>query len=211
MSVIELYVAKWQDGSWSVYGDPNVVVGTGGGGGGGGTVLNDPGPISDADTVGPLLGVALYYRDPNGGWYALPGDNANGGQLRVADLTLLSTIWDGSNDTPWDGSGTPTLSRLLQGVYSEFNRGATPDISQVPVDDTPTLINAAAPLRRSLILTNMGSDTVFIHTSNAVSSLNGYPLVLNASMTIQNQADVYGICASGQTAVVAYYADSALL
>jgi hypothetical protein len=86
-----------------------------------------------------------------------------------------------------------------------------PEVSQVNVDDTATLLvsDESGPVgrnedgRMTYELYNVGPDSVFLGAAD-VDSESGMPLPANSSRTIAFRfgSKLWGVCASGETADV---------
>jgi hypothetical protein len=58
--------------------------------------------------------------------------------------------------------------------------------------------------RKNIRFWNLGPNTAYLGRSSGVSSATGYPVIMNNGDTeLQHQEEVYAICASGETAVIA--------
>ena len=77
------------------------------------------------------------------------------------------------------------------------------DTNQVSVANTETLIVAANPTRRAVIITNLGTTAVYLGNSTGVTTGNGdlLPGIVGASVTIPTTAAIYGIAATGSQSV----------
>lgn len=80
----------------------------------------------------------------------------------------------------------------------------SPDVAtnQVTVADTATLIRAADPRRRGLLIVNHGTTAVFVGDST-VTTTTGLLLagVVGASVSVPTKGAVYGVVASGSQVV----------
>ena len=80
--------------------------------------------------------------------------------------------------------------------------------NQVAMSDTAASIIASNTSRRKLILTNTGSDIVFIGNSSSVvdtanNANGGYPIIADETFYLNDyDGVVYGICASGLTSEI---------
>lgn len=79
--------------------------------------------------------------------------------------------------------------------------GSTLSIEAVPVGTKATQLVAANSNRISVLLFNDGSSTVFIGSSNTVSTKNGFPLFPRQYLVINTTGAVFGISESGTNAV----------
>jgi len=84
----------------------------------------------------------------------------------------------------------------------------TSTYNQVSMSDTATSIISSNSNRKRLLIVNLGSDTVYIGNSSSVvdtadNANGGYPLKnLDEISLADYTGDIYGICASGETATV---------
>jgi hypothetical protein len=87
-------------------------------------------------------------------------------------------------------------------VYNLVIKSRIP-AKEIIIGDTPTKIPVIPLLRRmSIMIRNWGSQIIYIGESN-VTVAQGFPLDPRAllQLTIEEEADVYGIVASGNCAV----------
>jgi hypothetical protein len=75
--------------------------------------------------------------------------------------------------------------------------------ASVDTADTEVLIIAANSSRQTLLITNNGSNTIFLGLTG-VADTTGYPLDPTQSILLYNREAVYGICASGLTSDARY-------
>ena len=75
-----------------------------------------------------------------------------------------------------------------------FNGYVVKEVEAIITSDTAITINANG---NSLSLTNNGANTIYIGTTSAVTSANGYPLKADASTMIKNT--IYVVMESGAT------------
>jgi hypothetical protein len=118
----------------------------------------------------------------------------------VATVTTLTSI---TNDVSIDDGGNTITIDGTVGVTD-----ATPTTlanNQVAIDTTADLILAGSASTRSVLIKNIGAQSVYIGTS-AVTSANGYKLAANAAVGIDTEAAIYGICAAGESSTVCYLA-----
>ena len=80
-------------------------------------------------------------------------------------------------------------------------------MATVTVLDTATLILADNPKRLSVIINNVGDETVYIGQTDSVTSADGVPLLQNATLTEDSGGTkvycgpIYGITASSTSDV----------
>lgn len=78
---------------------------------------------------------------------------------------------------------------------------AAPTYNTVTITTNATLIAAANPERKGLLIANNGDDTVYIGFTSAVTTTTGFPLYASATLSNDNllaafRGNVYGIVAS---------------
>ena len=79
--------------------------------------------------------------------------------------------------------------------------GSTLSITTVSVGTTATQLVGANSNRISVLLFNDGASTVFIGSSNTVSTTNGFPLFPQRYLVINTTGAVFGISQSGTNTV----------
>ena len=86
----------------------------------------------------------------------------------------------------------------------------TTTYDQVSMTTAAALIIASNANRKQLMIKNMGSDTVYIGDANTVvdtadNANGGYKITMDQILYLDDYTgDVYGICAGGETATIAY-------
>jgi hypothetical protein len=76
---------------------------------------------------------------------------------------------------------------------------------QAAMSQTAALIKDSNGSRRSIIVCNSGSSTIYIAGTSGVTSSNGFPLTASFCVTLdRTQAAVYGICATGLTSTASF-------
>ena len=75
--------------------------------------------------------------------------------------------------------------------------------ASVDMADTEVLIIAANANRKTLLITNNGSNTVFLGATG-LADTDGFPIEVGQSILLYNQEAVYGICSSGETSDIRY-------
>lgn len=75
--------------------------------------------------------------------------------------------------------------------------------SQVTVGAAATLISPDTAGRDTVTIMNLGSTPVYLGNSANVTTANGFPLpgTVNATVTMETTAPIYGIVAAGSQAV----------
>lgn len=79
--------------------------------------------------------------------------------------------------------------------------GSTLSITTESVGTKATQLVAANSNRIAVLLFNVGSSTVFIGSSNTVSTKNGFPLFPRHYLVINTTGAVFGISESGTNTV----------
>ncbi len=87
-------------------------------------------------------------------------------------------------------------------------RGATIDSGSASVTTTPAAVLSADSTRRSVVLTNLGSDSVWIGDSGVVAN-TGIKIAPEGSLTIDHAPTpaIYAVASSG-TQTVAYFVEA---
>lgn len=128
------------------------------------------------------------------------------GNLRAAGATTalrsaLMGVTDGTNQRAARGLADGTLAVAEQGP-------ATAAYAQVSIPTTVggTLIKASNATRRSIVITNDGTQLIYVG-ANGLAAATGKSLVAGASITLTSQAAIYGLSSSG-TQNVSYAEES---
>lgn len=87
--------------------------------------------------------------------------------------------------------------------YYQGAMAGTLNHASVDMADTEVLIIAANANRKTLLITNNGTDTIFLGLTG-VADTTGFPLLVTESILLYNQEAMYGICASGLTSDARY-------
>ena len=82
---------------------------------------------------------------------------------------------------------------------SYFNATLTSTLNygNISVGTTATLIKATNSSRKSILIRNNGSATLYIGGNNAVTTSNGHGVIAGQSIYVKDQDEIYGIVASG--------------
>lgn len=83
------------------------------------------------------------------------------------------------------------------GYYSGDTRFAFPHVGQVTVTTSPTLIVPANKSRLSIVITNAGTATVYIDSSQTPTTGGSHALLAGNSISLVSTTGVYGIVATG--------------
>ena len=89
------------------------------------------------------------------------------------------------------GRGDITDNRIVGAIQIEGSADA--DYGAVTCANTATQLVAADTNRKSVLITNNGTEFIYIGNDASVTTANGIPLDKNASITIETQSSVYGI------------------
>jgi len=171
-------------------------------GGGSLTIDDGGGSITVDGTVSVVGGGTVYTED----------DASTGGEAGPLTMTVRSDT--PSSTTSADGDFQNLKSDSTGHLYVKHtdavdtvNLGATIDSGSVSVTTSAAIVKAADSTRRSLVLTNLGSDYVFIGDS-AVAVNTGIRLAPSQALTLDKSptAAVYAIATSG-TQTVAWFTE----
>jgi|19_taG_2_1085344.scaffolds.fasta_scaffold37955_2 hypothetical protein len=75
--------------------------------------------------------------------------------------------------------------------------GTTMNNGNITVGATATLIKATNTSRKSILIRNNGSSTLYIGGNNSVTTSTGYTVTVGQSIYIYDTDEIYGIVASG--------------
>ena len=87
---------------------------------------------------------------------------------------------------------TDINSAYYQAALADTLNHASKNISTTAVE----IISANAS-RKTILLQNNSSDTIYLGKANTVTDSNGYPLIYGQSVLFFNVDDIYGITAAG--------------
>jgi len=87
--------------------------------------------------------------------------------------------------------------------YYQGAMAGTLNHASVDMADTEVLIIAANANRKTLIIFNNGTSTVYIGLTG-LADTDGFPLAGQESVLLYNQEAMYGICSSGETSDIRY-------
>lgn len=134
-----------------------------------------------------------------------------GGQSLPA-TTGTQAVVTPSGGTTLDGKEIPFASLLDEknpdrSISPDGVTTHTPNVAQLVVTTTPTLLLAANPNRIGAILRNVGNVAVWIRPDQAALTTNGYPIYPNEPFPTQYTGAWYGQATSG-TATIAVYEET---
>ena len=171
-------------------------------GGGSLTIDDGGGSITVDGTVSVTGGGTVYTED----------DASTGGEAGPLTMTVRSDTPSSTTSTDGDyqnlkSDSTGHLYVKHTDAVDTVNLGATIDSGSVSVTTSAAVVKAADATRRSLVLTNLGTDYVFIGDS-AVALNTGIRLAPSQALTLDKSptAAVYAIATSG-TQTVAWFTE----
>ncbi len=174
-------------------------------------ISDNGGSITVDGTVTANAGTGPFPISDNGGSITVDGTvTADGGSGTFHVVTSGNTLGiddDGGSITVDDGSGSITVDD--GGVPLEvIERGTTIASGSVSVTGTAGVVLSADSTRRSVVLTNLGTDYVWVGTSG-VTTNTGIRLSGGQAVTIDRAptAAIYAVASSG-TQTVAYFTEA---
>ena len=76
---------------------------------------------------------------------------------------------------------------------------------QASMTATAASIISSNSTRKSLVITNTGSNTIYLGDNSSVTDSNGYPLEAGGTLKDTSYSGTwYGICSSGETSTANY-------
>jgi hypothetical protein len=82
-------------------------------------------------------------------------------------------------------------------TYYNATLTGTMNYGNISVTTAATLIKATNASRKSILVRNYGSASLFIGGNNSVTTGNGFEVQANQSIYIKDTDEIYGIVASG--------------
>ncbi len=125
------------------------------------------------------------YNDATGFFYALRQDNITAKNLRAA---------------LYDAAGNALLVATNPGSVTNREGASSFNAGQVSVTSTATLVHAATPTRTIMTVYNTGSVDFYAGPAG-VTTGTGFLIKAGASYDFKHNQAVYGITATGSTAV----------
>jgi len=175
------------------------------------TVVDGGGSLTVDGTVTANAGTGPFPISDNGGSITVDGTvTADGGSGTFHVVTSGNTLGvddDGGSLTVDDGGASLTVDSGA-GTLSVVERGSTITSGSVSVTGTAASILSTDATRRSVVLTNLGTDYVWIGASG-VTVGTGVRLSAGQALTIDRAptAAIYAIASSG-TQSVAYFTEA---
>jgi hypothetical protein len=88
-------------------------------------------------------------------------------------------------------------AKSMNASYFNAALAGTMNNGNITVAATATLIRATNTSRKSILIRNNGSATLFIGGNNAVTDTNGFQILAGQSINIKDTDEIYGIVSTG--------------
>lgn len=88
-------------------------------------------------------------------------------------------------------------AKSMNSSYFNATLAGTMNYGNISVTTVATLIKATNASRKSILVRNYGSASLFIGGNNSVTTSNGFEVQANQSIYIKDTDEIYGIVASG--------------
>jgi len=88
-------------------------------------------------------------------------------------------------------------AKSMNSSYFNATLAGTMNYGNISVTTAATLIKATNASRKSILVRNYGSASLFIGGNNSVTTGNGFEVQANQSIYIKDTDEIYGIVASG--------------
>lgn len=88
-------------------------------------------------------------------------------------------------------------AKSMNSSYFNASLAGTMTNGNITVTTSATLIKATNTSRKSILIRNNGSSTLFIGGNNSVATSTGYQVTVGQSIYLYDTDEIYGIVASG--------------
>jgi len=88
-------------------------------------------------------------------------------------------------------------AKSMNSSYFNATLAGTMNYGNISVTTAATLIKATNASRKSILIRNNGSSTLYIGGNNSVTTSNGFEVIAGEEIYIKDTDEIYGIVASG--------------
>jgi len=95
------------------------------------------------------------------------------------------------------GTGEIVAANSMNSAYFNATLAGTMNYGNISVTTSATLIKATNTSRKSILIRNNGSSTLYIGGNNSVTTSNGFEVIAGEEIYIKDTDEIYGIITSG--------------